>query len=253
MNERQREILELLGEDEAISVSALSNRFGVSGVTIRGDLDHLENQGLLKRVHGGAILHHEDDISRRIGINYARKLSIARRAAAYVSRGETIFIEAGSANALLARQLSPESGIQVVTSNVFITRQLKDSGVDVILLGGVYQHDSECVVGSLAKLGLESLHFSKAFIGADGINPSEGFTCTDMMRAEIAREAVRKATHSFVVSDSTKFGKVALSPICALEEITYVVTDSDIPPDQRRALEGAGVRVDVDDAPNRDA
>lgn len=245
MNERQKEILTLLGTDHEISVSELSSHFGVSGVTIRADLDTLEQEGLLRRVHGGAVLHSRDDIARRIGINYAHKISIAERAAAYVKRGETIFIEAGSANALFARQLAGMSGIQIVTSNVFITRQLKDSDVDVVLLGGVYQHDSECLVGAVARIGLEQLNFTKAFIGADGISSEEGFTCSDMMRAEIAREAVRKSAESFVVSDSTKFGKVALTQICRISEINHLITDHLIPQDFTTLLEEAGVSVDI--------
>lgn len=245
MNNRQKEILKVLGQDQELSVSELSSRFGVSAVTIRADLGTLEREGLLRRVHGGAVLHSRDDIARRIGINYEHKISIAERAVAYVKRGETIFIEAGSANALFARQLAGMSGIQIVTSNVFITRQLKDSEVDVILLGGVYQHDSECLVGAVARLGLENLNFTKAFIGADGISENEGFTCSDMMRAEIAREAVRKSSESFVVSDSTKFGKVALTQICPISEIDHLITDHLIPQEFTTLLRNAGVSVDT--------
>lgn len=245
MNERQKEILKLLGEDQELSVSELSSRFGVSGVTVRGDLDLLEREGFLKRVHGGAVLHRQDDIARRIGINYEHKISIAERAAGYIHEGETIFIEAGSANALLARQLLRRRDIQVVTNNVFITRQLKDSAVDVVLLGGVYQHDSECVVGSVARLGLQNLNFTKAFIGVDGIGMEAGFTCTDMMRAEIAREVVAKSRESFVVTDATKFGTVALSQICRLEEVDYLITDRTMPDTYRDPLRAAGVQVDT--------
>ena len=245
MTERQKEILKLLGRHQELSVSDLSDHFGVSGVTVRGDLDHLQDEGFLRRVHGGAVLHGRDDIARRIGINYENKISIAERAAAYVRSGETVFIEAGSANALLARQLARRSGIQVVTNNVFITRQLKDTEVEVILLGGVYQHDSECVVGSLARIGMENLNFTKAFIGVDGVTAASGFTCSNMLRAEIAREAIARSSESFVVTDSTKFGKIALTQVCPLSGIDHIVTDADITREIRRELRNAGVTVDA--------
>ncbi|MCK4515999.1 MAG: DeoR/GlpR transcriptional regulator, partial [Spirochaetaceae bacterium] len=176
MNERQKAILRILGEDGQLSVSELATRFDVSGVTIRQDLDHLQGQGLLRRIHGGAVLNSEEDILRRMGINYETKLAIAQKAASYVGSGDTIFIEAGSSNAILARELGRRTGIRIVTNNVFIARTLKDSELDVILLGGVYQHDSECVVGQLAKLGLETLNFTKVFIGVDGFTEEYGFT-----------------------------------------------------------------------------
>ena len=84
MNERQKTILRILGEDQELSVSDLSERFQVSGVTIRQDLEYLQDQGLLRRVHGGAVLHSSDEIAHRLGINYERKLAIAERAASYI-------------------------------------------------------------------------------------------------------------------------------------------------------------------------
>ncbi len=243
MNDRQAKILQMLGENEEISVNKLSAYFNVSAVTIRGDLDYLENRGLLKRVHGGAVLNNEDDIMRRIGVNFAVKTAIAAFAASMIAPNDIIFIDSGSANVLLARQLLKNSGAQVVTNNTFVARQLKGSPVEVILLGGVYQQDSECVVGSLAELGLGHLNFSKAFIGVDGITADHGFTCSNMMRADIARRAAKKAKTTYVLSDSTKIGKTSLCQICSLRDIDYLITDNLIKPEQKSELEAAGIEV----------
>lgn len=245
MKERQKAILRILGEDGELSVAELATRFDVSGVTIRQDLDHLQGQSLLQRVHGGAVLNSDDDILRRIGINYETKLAIAQKAASYVGPGDTIFIEAGSANAILARELGRRSGVRIVTNNVFIARTLKDSDLDVVLLGGVYQHDSECVVGQLARLGLETLHFTKVFIGVDGFTEEYGFTCADMMRAEVAGAAIAKSPEVFVLTDSGKFGRIALVQICETRKSTCVITDRGIPGKFKQFLEDAGVTVDT--------
>jgi DeoR/GlpR family transcriptional regulator of sugar metabolism len=245
MNERQKSILRILGEDRELSVTDLSERFQVSGVTIRQDLDFLQTQGLLKRVHGGAVLHGPDDIAHRLGVNYEKKLSIASLAAAHIKNGDTVFIEAGSTNAILARQLACRSGITVVTNNIFIARALKGSHTEVILLGGVYQHDSECVVGSLARSSLSSLNFTKAFIGTDGFTHENGFTCSNMLRAEIAGAAVARAALAFVLTDSPKFGRSALTRICPTEDVDYVVTDHGIPDEHKNVLEAAHVHVEV--------
>ena len=113
MNERQKTILRLLGEDQQLSVSDLAERFKVSGVTIRQDLDLLQEEGLLRRVHGGAVLHSADDIARRLGLHFEQKLAIADEAASRIAQNDTIFIEAGSANAILARQLSSHTNLRV--------------------------------------------------------------------------------------------------------------------------------------------
>ncbi len=247
MNERQGKILQMLSENEEISVNKLSTQFRVSAVTIRGDLDYLESRGLLKRIHGGAVLNNEDDIMRRIGINFAVKTAIAIHAAKMINDNDIVFIDSGSANVLLARQLFNRSGIHVVTNNTFVARQLKGSSVDVILLGGLYQYDSECVVGSLAQLGLESLNFSKAFIGVDGITVEHGFTCSNMMRADIARSAAKKAKNTYVLSDSTKIGRTSLCQICSIKDIDQLITDDLITDEQKTALEATGIGVQICD------
>lgn len=247
MTDRQKSILRLLSKDQELAVTDLATRFNVSGVTIRQDLEHLQTQGLLRRVHGGAVLHGEDEISTRIGRNYERKLAVAERALSFILPGETIFIESGSVNALLARQLKERSDINVVTNNLFVARTLKDSRVQVITIGGLYQHDSESLVGAIARLGIESLNFTKCFIGVDGFSIDNGFTCSDMMRAEVAATAVRKCPDVFVLTDSTKFGKIALTQICGLEEVHHVITDTQIPEEYRDLITTSGCALELCD------
>lgn len=247
MNNRQRIILNQLSEKKQISVNELIELLNVSGVTVRQDLDFLQKQGFIQRVHGGAVLQSEEEISHRLGVNYEVKTAIADRAADFIKRGETIFIEAGSANALLARKLSDQNGLTVVTNNVFITRTLKNSDLNVILLGGIFQHQSECVVGALAKTGLAVINFTKAFLGVDGVSLENGVTCSDMLRAEVSTEVVRKSHEVFVITDSSKIGKTAMSNVCDLQEIDYLITDSGIPVEMKIELENIGVNVIIVD------
>nr|MCU0363615.1 DeoR/GlpR family DNA-binding transcription regulator [Bacteroidales bacterium] len=123
LNERQTRILNLLGRNELTSVAVLAEELKVSSVTIRQDLNFLEGEGLVRRIHGGAMLEDADDLANRLGFNYDRKLRIARKAAGIVKEGETILIESGSANVLLARELAQRKGITIVTTNVYIARQ----------------------------------------------------------------------------------------------------------------------------------
>ena len=229
LNDRQNKILEILGRDNRTSVNELSRQLDVSSVTIRQDLNFLEAEGLLRRVHGGAVLKDGDDLDNRLGKNYEKKLSIARKLASLVSEGETILIESGSANVLLARELVKIKKVTIITTNVYIARQFrKNPEANIVILGGIYQHDSETLVGKIAKVCLDQLNIHKAFIGIDGYTTEDGFTLRDMFRAEISSHIIQKAKDVFVVTDSSKFGCTGLTKICQLTDIQHIATNGDL-------------------------
>ena len=227
LNERQNKILKLLGHHDQTSVKELTSRLKVSSVTIRQDLTFLETEGLLKRVHGGAVLKDADDIANRLGVNYEKKLKIARKVATYVHDGETILIESGSANALLARELLQRRNVTIITTNVYIARQFrKNEQARIVLLGGMYQHESESLVGKITKVCIDQINCDKAFIGIDGYTSETGFTLRDLFRAEISSYIINKSKEVFIVSDSSKFGKTELTNICYPVDIQHVATDN---------------------------
>ncbi len=229
MNTRQNKILDLISESGETSVSRLSEILKVSTVTIRQDLNLLEEEGLLKRIHGGAVLRDPEDISIRLGFNYETKRHIAVKAAEFVDEGETVLLESGSINALLARELVKKGNVTIITTNVYIARQFrKNKDAKIILPGGIYQHESESMVGPLVKSCLDQLYFKKAFIGIDGFTPETGFTSRDMMRADISNYITGKSVETFVVTDATKFGQTEFIKICRPEEIDHIITDEGI-------------------------
>ena len=242
LNERQSRILNLLSRNDLTSVTDLAGKLNVSGVTIRQDLNYLEAEGLVKRVHGGAMLEDADDLSNRLGYNYDKKLRIARKAAELVRDGETILIESGSTNVLLARELVKKKNITLITTNVFIARQFrKNEQTNIILLGGLYQQASESLVGKITKICLDQINFDKAFIGIDGYTAKSGFTLRDLFRAEISSYIIRKTSEVIVVSDSSKFGKTELTSICNLSDIKHIATDNELEESYRKEFITAGV------------
>jgi len=244
MNERQNEILKLLSKAGTISVNELSERLKVSGVTIRQDLNLLEEEGFVKRVHGGVVLKNTDDISRRLTINYEQKLKIAQKAATFVESGDAILIESGSTNTILAKVLSKPENLTVITLNVVIAREFrKNENGNIILLGGNYQKESESLIGPLTKICLEYVNFKKAFIGVDGYSIKAGFTSKDMMRAEVSSEIVKKAETVFVLTDSSKFGRRELVMLFDINQVDYVITDNGIPERERQYLIKKGVEL----------
>jgi DeoR/GlpR family transcriptional regulator of sugar metabolism len=244
LNERQKSILNLLGHNDRVTVNDLAEKLKVSSVTIRQDLNFMESEGLLRRIHGGAVLRDADDLANRLGVNYDKKLKIARKVAEYVNEGETILIESGSINALLAREIAKKQNVRIITTNVYIARQFrKNANANVILLGGLYQHQSETLVGKITKVCIDQINYSKAFIGIDGYTPKSGFTLRDLFRSEISGYIIEKSKEVFIVTDSSKFGKTELTRICYPSDIQHVATDSDIDQEYVNDLCNAGVNV----------
>ncbi|MGQ9617211.1 MAG: DeoR family transcriptional regulator [Spirochaetota bacterium] len=244
MNNRQREILKVLAEHNRIKVKQLAEKLKVSTVTVRQDLNFLEEEGFLKRIHGGVTLRDSDDISIRLTFNYEQKLRIARKASEFVQPGETIMVEGGSTNTILVKEVSKKEGITIITPNIYIARESRKCGIkNIILLGGLYQWESESLIGSLTRVCIDHVNFKKAFIGVDGFTRENGFTSKDMMRAEIAIYIASKADEVFIVTDSSKFGRVELVKLFDAGSIDYLITDEGIPLDEREFILESGASV----------
>lgn len=147
MNARQQSILQTVIDKGRMSVADLAKMTGVSEVTIRQDLNLLEKQSYLRRTHGFAVPLDSEDVETRMMTHFSIKRELATRAAELVNAGETVFIENGSCNALLARTLAERGDITIITVSSYIAHLLKETPGEVILLGGIYQKRSESMVG----------------------------------------------------------------------------------------------------------
>lgn len=238
MKQRRSAILEYLSKNGQATVQELCDLFDVSMVTMRQDLSTLEKEGFLHRTHGGATLLELENISHRLSINHEKKMEIARKAASLVNDGETVFLESGSANALLARELAGRR-VQLIVANLFVARQVKHGDLaKVVVIGGVYQPDSESLVGAMARQNIATTFFTKAFLGVDGFTPETGFTNRDMERAEIAANIVASCPQTFILADSSKFGATGMARICGLDDVAGIVTDRDLPKEMASVVSG---------------
>lgn len=249
MNSRQQTILQMVIDKGRVSVTDLAKTTGVSEVTIRQDLNTLEKQSYLRRTHGYAVPLESDDVETRMLNNFALKRELAEFAASRVEPGETVFIENGSSNALLARALAEQKDITIITVSSYIAHLLKETPCEVILLGGIYQKKSESMVGPLTRQYIAQVHFSKAFIGIDGWQPETGFTGRDMMRADVVNAVLEKGCEAIILTDSSKFGAVHPYPLGQHNPFNRVITDDRLNPVTQRELEQAGVHVDIVKSP----
>ena len=230
MKNRGNKILELLTKDNKIEVSHLAEELGVSQVTMRKDLDTLESNGVIKREHGFALLCSTDDINGRIAYHYEEKRKIAQKAAGLVSNGDTIMIENGSCCALLADTLTAtKKDLTIITNSAFIAEYIRGkSNFQINLLGGIYQQDSQVMVGPMILQCVENFFVDRFFIGTDGYSTKMGFTNQDQMRAQAVRDMARQAEEVIVLTESEKFSKRGIVPLNLKDQVKAVITDSEI-------------------------
>lgn len=245
MKNRENKILELLIQENKVEVSLLSEALGVSQVTIRKDLDALENRGIIKREHGFALLRSADDINGRIAYHYEEKRKIAQKAATLVNDGDTIMIESGSCCALLADEVtSAKKALTIITNSAFIANYIRGkSDFQIILLGGIYQQDSQVMVGPMIRQCAENFLVDLFFIGTDGYSSKGGFTNRDQMRAQAVRDMSRQAGQVIVLTESDKFFKHGIVPLNLNEPTTTVITDEHLPDAVKTELENKGIQV----------
>ena len=244
VNERQKEIIYKVNELDKVSVADLAKELAVSVVTIRHDLNFLEQNGYLKREHGFAVTVDSDNLDVRMKVNFPLKQKIAEYAASLVQNDEHIFIEGGSANALLAQHLAYTKRITLITSSYYIAQLLKNTDLKVIVIGGEYQKSSDSVVGELACLAIQHLHFDKAFIGIDGFTQQTGFTGRNEMRTQLVNTILTQPGENIIITDSSKFGQIQHDSIEPLNAINRVITDLKINALDEEYLSRQGIIVD---------
>ena len=242
---RAKRILEILAEQKKIEVSELAALLGISQVTARKDLDSLESRGFIRRNHGYAELNTTDHISSRLAYHYEEKKRIAECAAMLVSNGDTVMIESGSCCAILADLLAQKcSALTVVTNSAFIAEYIRGyQHVQVVLLGGIYQHDSQCLVGPMLRENAANFHVRHFFIGADGWSERFGFTNKDALRAQAVRDMACACEEMVILTESEKFHSVGTVPLNISGQPRRVITDAALPDRARELLATQGIDV----------
>ena len=245
MKRRTTKILDMLTANHRIKVSLLSEMLGVSQVTIRKDLDILEKQGFIRRVHGYATLEGADEIGRRMAFSYSAKRQIARKAASLVEDGETIMLESGSCCAFLAEELAMSGkNITIITNSIFIANYLrKTPNIKVIILGGCYQPESQVLVGPITVKSGKIFYTNKFFIGTDGFMPKYGFTGKAHMRVQTAKELFDQTKEIYVLTEAAKFDAQGVHGLIQFDKVTGVITDECIPKEAESVLTENNVTV----------
>jgi DeoR/GlpR family transcriptional regulator of sugar metabolism len=241
--QRRAVILDEVRRRGGVRVNELTRRLGVSDMTVRRDLDALARQGMLEKVHGGAVpvleaSAHEPGFEAKSALEQAAKESIAEAAAALVAPGSAVALSGGTTTFALAHRLVRIDGLTVVTNSVRVADVFElaaRSGgaaaqpATVVLTGGV-RTPSDALVGPVADRAIRSLHFDLLFVGCHGISLEAGLSTPNLAEAETNRSFVAAARRVVAVADHTKWGTVGLSTFAALDEVDTLVTDAGLPP-----------------------
>jgi DeoR/GlpR family transcriptional regulator of sugar metabolism len=243
---RQSLILQAVRSEGSARVSDLTQQLGVSDMTIRRDLEVLAVQGLVEKVHGGAVLpgspaSHDPGFEAKLVLERPEKTAIARTAASLVRPGTAIALAGGTTTFALAQCLLDVPGLTIVTNSLRVTnlfhgaRSLDGAADSVVLTGGV-RTPSESLVGPVADLTIRSLHFDMLFLGCYGIDLEAGLSTPNLAEAETNRALMRVARRVVVLADHTKWGQVSLSSFASLSDVDVLITDDMLPLDVRTML-----------------
>lgn len=236
---RRNEVLATITRDGSVGVSALAKELRVSMETIRKDIRFWEEKGVLRKTHGGALLHCEDalvHINNRIVQNLDAKNAIAARALDFIPERATVFVDCGSTAVCAARQLSVRSGLTVVTDSVLVAGTLADSGNRVMLLGGVLNGGSMGTAGLWAANALKSISIDVALLDCSGIKGFEGPVVNDLADAELKRVVLERSKFKIVIADGSKFEVSGLIAYAGWRDIDVFITTADADPEQCREL-----------------
>jgi len=246
--ERRRRLLGHISDHGIAQIGELCQTLHVSEATVRRDLNRLEEEGIVRRVHGGAALkqsqNDEPPAIQRAADFPAFKQLIGRAAAELVNDGETIVVTSGTTTEAMAPHLAAKSGLTVITNAINIAYQLsRFPHIAVIVPGGSLRHSEMSLLGHLTEDALSDLRADKIFHGTFGIDPDEGLTGTYLMEVQTDRRLMEVAGEVIILADHTKFaqkGPVRLAPI---NLISTVITDSRAPEEALTSLRARGIRV----------
>lgn len=246
--ERQQQILSQTRADGRVDVATLAAQLDVTQETIRRDLDRLEGQGLVRRVHGGAILagqlDFEPGLSQRDATASREKASIARAALALLPREGTVLLDAGTSTARLAAAIPEDSRLTVMTNSVPIASQLAArANLTVHLVGGRVRARTLAAVDTWAIETLGRLRVDVAVLGTNGLSVERGLTTADISEAGVKAAMVAAGRRVVVLADSSKYRSDQFVRFAHLREVDVVVSDSQLDHAACQAIEEAGPEV----------
>ncbi|MBY9081333.1 DeoR/GlpR transcriptional regulator [Paenibacillus sp. HN-1] len=227
--ERRKKIIELAHQEKKVLVSVLSRMFDVTEETIRRDLEKLENEGIVSRTYGGAMLnrHTNEDLpfTTRNELNTDIKRIIALKALDLINDGDTLMLDPSSTSFEFMKLLTNKNNLTVITNSINILHDFSASDVNIVSTGGSLRPRSLSLVGPVAQDTLQRYNVDKAIISCKGIDLEKGITESNEPECELKKYMLRQSNKIILLADHTKFDKTAFTVLSKLEQIDYLITD----------------------------
>ena len=234
-------------ERGAVRIDELVEEFAVSPATVRRDLEGLEDEGRIRRIHGGAVSLdsrlEEPLFDDKTSMATREKRAIAEKALKRIERGDTLFLDGGSTVLELARLLVDRTDVTVVTNSLRAAVELSGRGPRLILTGGELRRLSQTTVGTLTRFLLNQVRVDKAFMGTMGVTLPEGMTTSDPNEAYTKELVMKRAAHVVLLVDSGKAGKTSFARSGDIRNVDVLVTDGNFPTPLKKRLEKMGIEV----------
>ena len=253
-DERRSMILKRLHDENKVFIRDLVETFCVSEVSIRKDLAVLEEQQLLVRVKGGAIIMRQTEDIDDVPVHHKKllkvkeKQALGRLAASLIKENDTLIIDSGTTMMEVAKNLDKFRKLTIITNALDIAIILsRYERFDIIVLGGNMRSVSNSTVGMLATSDLKNFYCDKLFLGVDSASIKDGLSTPNIEEANLNQTMIASAKETIAVFDSSKFGRRSFAHIASLEKIGTIVTDSGIPEDMKDYIRTAGIKLHIVD------
>jgi DeoR/GlpR family transcriptional regulator of sugar metabolism len=227
----------------------LAEQFQLSEMTVRRDLADLELRGLLRRVHGGAVMLNRDvDYAQRLELVPAQKQQVGRAATRLLKSGQTVYLDAGTTSFEMARAivqgLPQVTHLHIVTHGINIASELAGrTPYHLQLIGGEVYQNALSTVGPVALAQILNLKIDLFFMGAGGVDSAQGWTNSNHVEAVIKRAVIARSKSVCAICDSTKWGQESFAPIVPFDVVTRWIVDRDLAREGVEAARAAGMTL----------
>jgi DeoR/GlpR family transcriptional regulator of sugar metabolism len=251
--ERRRVLVETLRREQRVNVREISALLGVSEVTVRGDLDALEQGGLAQRVWGGAVLpaglRYEPSFAARLKQHREEKQRIAAAAASMIADGDSIILDASSTAFCLAPFLKERNDLTVITNGVHLALELGAAEqITTILIGGVLRGKNASLIGTLGEEMLSKLYAARGFFSARGLSLQQGLSERHIQEAQLKSAMIRRVGQVVALLDTSKLDQTSLTSFCAFERVQLLITAGPARPDTFKQFADAGLKINYLDS-----
>lgn len=247
-SERQEQILDIIRDNSRVTLTEISENFGVSEITIRRDVKMLEDLGTVRRAHGGLVYYIEPDeeapVVKRQLINSIAKQSIAKEAAQLVKEGDSIFLGSGSTASYVSQHLKRHQRLTVTTNAVTVIQELATvESLNLIVLGGLLRSSELSTIGHITEQALKEVRVDKVIVGMRGVDLEAGLTSDYLPEVMTDRAIMDMSGKVIVVADSSKLGHIASGFVAPIERMTTLITDQQADQEFVSQLREKGIEV----------